>query len=180
MTGSTAAESPGQQTVDAGPHGPWAGKSALIVPGVLFALGLFLVYGIYDMQIVDDSELFGPRAFPWMIAIACFVVGALLTVSILRNPDAVLDRDGLPVASTTSNWTATGVTIASFVVFAILLQPVGWIIAAALTFWGVTIGLGSRKYVLNLLIGLALSSIMQLVFGGLLGLSLPPGVMGIF
>lgn len=161
-------------------QGRWAGKSALLIPAILFALGLFLVYGIYDMEIVDDSEVFGPRAFPWITAIACFVVGGLLTISILRDSGEMLDRDGMPVTGTSSNWWATGITIGSFVLFALLLQPVGWIVSAALTFWGVTIGLGSTRYVLNLLIGLALSSIMQLVFAGLLGLSLPPGVMGLF
>ncbi|WP_343913021.1 tripartite tricarboxylate transporter TctB family protein, partial [Ornithinicoccus hortensis] len=62
--------------------------------------------------------------------------------------------------------------------FALILETVGWIISAALVFWGITIGLGNRRYLFNLLIGLAMSSIMQLVFSGMLGLSLPPGVMG--
>ena len=179
MMSSTATEMT-EQAPGPAPHGRWAGRSALIIPGVLFALGVFLIVGISDMEIVDDSELFGPRAFPWMIAVACFVVGALLTISIVRNPEAMADRDGVSVAAAPSNWKATGITIGSLIVFAILLEPVGWIIAGALVFWGVTIGLGSRKYVTNLLIGLALSSIMQLIFAGLLGLSLPPGLMGLF
>jgi putative tricarboxylic transport membrane protein len=161
----------------------WAGKSALIMPGLLVALGLFLIYGNLDMEVADDSEIFGPKAFPWIIAGFCFLVAALLAATILRNPEvpaADLDERGHPVARLTSNWQATAITFGSFVAFAVLLIPAGWIIAGAVVFWGVTVGLGSTKYVVNLLIGLAGSSIMQLIFAGLLGLSLPPGVMGMF
>lgn len=162
------------------PH-PWAGRSALVIPAVLLALGLFLAYGIADMQIPEDSEeVFGPTAFPTITAVACFVVAALLTVDILRRPQVVEEDDPGAASGRVSNWRATAITIGSFVLFAVLLQPVGWIISAALTFWGVTVGLGSTRYVPNLLVGLALSSVMQLIFGGLLGLNLPPGVMGLF
>jgi len=163
-------------------HHPWAGRSALVVPVVVFALGLFLVYGIIDMEIPEDSEeVFGPTAFPTITAVACFVIAVLLTFDILRHPKVPGDDDdGVPESGTVSNWRATGITIGSFVLFALLLQPIGWIISAALTFWGVTVGLGSTRYVTNLLVGLALSSIMQLIFAGLLGLNLPPGVMGLF
>lgn len=82
--------------------------------------------------------------------------------------------------STHSDWRTTGFVLASFVLFAIILMPVGWILSGALVFWGITVGLGSTRYVANLLIGLALSSIVQLVFGGLLGLSLPAGIFGTF
>ena len=161
----------------------WAGKSALIMPALLVVLGLVLIYGIFDMEIADDSELFGPKAFPWITAGFCFLIAALLTLVILRNPqvpEPVLDEQGRPIASLFSNWRSTGITIGSFVAFAVLLIPAGWIIAGAIVFWGVTVGLGSTRYVANLLIGLAISSIMQLIFAGMLGLSLPPGVMGMF
>lgn len=168
------------------PPGPpphrWAGRSALVVPAVLVALGLFLVYGVVDMQVTEDTEIFGPKAFPTIVAVVCFVVAALLAVSILRDPEVpepLVDADGHAVGGTVSNWRATGITVGSFVLFGLLLVPVGWIVSAALVFWGVTVGLGSTRYVFNLLVGLALASIMQLVFAGLLGLSLPPGVFGV-
>lgn len=164
-----------------GPHGFWVGRSGLVIPGVLLVLGLFLVYGILDMDVADDGELFGPKVFPWIAAVACFVVAILLAIQILRQPDipeSMIAEDGSMREGTASNWPAVAITVGSFVGFALILETVGWIISAALVFWGITIGLGNRRYLFNLLIGLAMSSIMQLVFSGMLGLSLPPGVMG--
>ena len=165
------------------PRSRWAGASALIVPALLVALGVFLIYGIVDMEIADDSEIFGPKAFPAIAAGCCFVIAALTAVNILRKPEVpepLSDEHGRPVRGPASNWRAAGITIGSFVAFAVLLIPAGWIVAGAVVFWGVTVGLGSTKYVMNFLVGLVLSSIVQLVFGGLLGLTLPPGVMGLF
>ncbi|MBB3040045.1 tripartite tricarboxylate transporter TctB family protein [Hoyosella altamirensis] len=111
------------------------------------------------------------------------MIAALLAVSILRNPDVpepILNERGQPIQAPASNWRAAGITIGSFVAFAVLLLPAGWIIAGAVVFWGVTVGLGGTNYLRNLLIGFAMSSIVQLVFAGMLGLTLPPGVMGMF
>lgn len=164
-------------------HRFWAGRSALIMPVLLVVLGIFLIAGINDMEVSGEATLFGPQAFPWITAGGCFIVAILLTISILRNPEIPEPHegpDGQHTANLGSNWTAVAITLGSFIAFAVLLQPAGWIISAALVFWGLTVGLGSTRYVLNLLIGLAASSIMQLVFAGMLGLNLPAGVMGMF
>ena len=107
----------------------WSGKSALVMPGLLVALGLLLIFGIVDMELADDSELFGPRSFPAITAGFCFVIAALLAISIVRNPE-------VPEAELSSNWRSTGITIGSFVAFAVLLVPAGWIIAGAVVSWG--------------------------------------------
>jgi putative tricarboxylic transport membrane protein len=162
-------------------HHAWAGRSALIIPALLLILGIFLLIGNAAMDVVGEAELFGPKAFPLITAVVCFVTAAWLTVSIFTNPEIpdAIDEEGRPLA-TYSNWRNTLIVLGSFVLFAILLEPAGWIIAGALAFWGITVGLGSTRYVANLLIGLALSSIVQLVFGELLGLTLPAGVFGMF
>lgn len=164
-----------------GEHSFWTGRSGLIVPAIILGVGLFLVYGITQMEIAGDGELFGPQAFPWIAAVACFIVAALLTVQILRTPElpeSMLTEDGSVREGTHSNWPATLGAVGTFIGFALILETVGWIIAAALVFWGLTVSMGNRRYLFNLLVGLAMSSILQLVFSGLLGLNLPSGVMG--
>lgn len=160
----------------------WAGRSALIMPAILVGIAIFLFVGIGNMKVAGDSELFGPKAFPTITAVACLIIAALLVISILRNPevpDIAESEDGTTPA-TLSNWRSVAIVFGTLVLFVILLETAGWIIAAALLFTGVATGLGSKRYGLNALIGLAMSSIIQLVFVGGLGLSLPAGIMGVF
>ncbi len=159
----------------------WRSRSALVMPALLVGVALFLVVGIAEMQVADDSELFGPKAFPTMVVVVLLVVAVLLTISIVRDPEVpqpVQDGDGGTAPVT--NWRAMAVTVGSVALFIALLETAGWIVAAAVLFTGVSTGLGSRRYLLNIGVGLAIASVIQLVFVGLLGLSLPAGIMGVF
>lgn len=175
----------------------WAGRAALVMPAILVGIAVFLGVGVARMQVADDTELFGPKAFPVLTILALVVLAVLLTVSILRNPEVADPAPVVPASATeetgedstagetapaavTSNWRALAITVGSVAVFIALLETAGWIIAAAVLFTGVATGLGSRRYLLNVGVGLAISSVVQLVFVGLLGLSLPPGIMGVF
>ncbi|HKO32422.1 MAG TPA: tripartite tricarboxylate transporter TctB family protein, partial [Candidatus Limnocylindria bacterium] len=65
----------------------------------------------------------------------------------------------------------------SLVAFMVLLRPVGWIVAAAVLFWGVAYALGSRRPIFDVSVALVMSSLIQLTFGYLLGLNLPAGFL---
>ena len=56
-------------------------------------------------------------------------------------------------------------------------DPAGWIIAAAMLFWGVSYALGSRRPVFDISVALVMSSVIQLIFGAALGLNLPAGFL---
>ncbi|GAA1325002.1 hypothetical protein GCM10009592_09080 [Brachybacterium rhamnosum] len=75
-----------------------------------------------------------------------------------------------PVAS---DLRTTGYVLASLVGFVLILPWAGWVLSAAALFWCVARALGSRRTWIDLGVALLLSSFIQLVFGGLLGLSLP-------
>lgn len=79
---------------------------------------------------------------------------------------------------TYSDWRTVGLLFAGVVGFVLLLNPLGWIISAAMLFWVVAYALGSRRPVFDIGVGLLFSSITQLAFGAGLGLSLPSGIVG--
>jgi len=112
-----------------------------------------------------------------MITIGLLLAVALiLTIDILRNPEQPT-RIGEDLSS---NWRSVGIVVGTLVLFIALLETAGWIIAAAVLFTGVALGLGSTRYGLLIGVGFAISSSIQLIFVGLLGLSLPAGVFGRF
>lgn len=157
-------------------RGFWAGRAALLMPAVLVGIAIFLGVGIAQMEVAGSEELFGPKAFPMITVLLLLVVAVLLTISIIRNPEGT-EPDAEDMAS---NWRSVGIVVGTLVLFIALLETAGWIIAAALLFAGVAVGLGSRRYGLLICVGFTISSLVQLVFVGLLGLSLPPGVFGLF
>lgn len=165
-------------------------RAALVVPVVLVLLGIFLVVGITTMDVVGDGGVFGPTAMPWAVAVLCFVVAGALAVDVLRprpeydGPAAVEDTGpdevphDAPAESVDARAVATAVGgVAGFI---LVLPWLGWILSATLLFVAVAHALGNRKPLTSLLIGLALASVVQIVFSGLLGISLPAGFVGGF
>ncbi len=79
---------------------------------------------------------------------------------------------------TYTDWRTVGLLLAGVVAFVLVLNPLGWIISAAVLFWVVAYALGSRRPFFDAGVGLLFSSITQLAFGAGLGLSLPSGFIG--
>jgi len=161
---------------DSQARGFWKGRGGLIMPAILVAIAIYLSVGIAQMAVPDDRALFGPKIFPMITIGLLLVVALILTIDILRNPEQPT-RIGEDLSS---NWRSVGIVVGTLVLFIALLETAGWIIAAAVLFTGVALGLGSTRYGLLIGVGFAISSSIQLIFVGLLGLSLPAGVFGRF
>jgi len=168
-------------------------RGALVVPAILAALGVFLTYGTLTMQVVGDGGLFGPTTMPWIVAILCYVVAALLAFDILRPrpefdapaPAAAGSGDGdvegaagdAP-ADTGVNAPAVLTAVGGVAAFIVVLPYLGWILSATGLFVAVAAALGNRRWPAMALGGLAVSSAVQVVFSMLLGISLPAGFVG--
>ncbi len=171
-------------------------RGALVVPAILAALGVFLTYGTLTMRVVGDGGLFGPTTMPWIVAILCYVVAALLAFDILRPrpefdapapaPAATGDGDvegaagGDAPADTGVNAPAVLTAVGGVAAFIVVLPYLGWILSATGLFVTVAAALGNRRWPAMALGGLAVSSAVQVVFSMLLGISLPAGFVGGF
>lgn len=82
------------------------------------------------------------------------------------------DEDA-PSAPVASDLRTTGFVLATLIGFVLVLPWAGWVLSGAALFWCVARALGSRRTWMDIGVALLISSIIQLVFGGLLGLSLP-------
>ncbi|MEV8338795.1 tripartite tricarboxylate transporter TctB family protein [Leucobacter sp. NPDC077196] len=76
------------------------------------------------------------------------------------------------------DWRSLAWVIGSFAAFALLLDVLGWIIAAGLLFWCIARGFGSRKPIASLVAGFTVSSLAYIAFDMALGMSLPSGILG--
>ncbi|MGO2140501.1 MAG: tripartite tricarboxylate transporter TctB family protein [Leucobacter sp.] len=165
----------------------------LIMPGVLLAFAGYLAIGMITMRVPEGTAFPGPRFFPALIASGLTLFAILLAVAALREhrrapaqgsaePPAILlegsDVGAQPAREVRIDWVSLAWVIGSFLAFTLALPYLGWIIAAALLFWGVARGFGTRRPLVSLVVGLTLSSLVYIAFDMALGMSLPSGVLG--
>ncbi|GAB2926873.1 tripartite tricarboxylate transporter TctB family protein [Streptomyces mayteni] len=62
-------------------------RTGLILPVLLFVVGLVLAIGTATMDVPANVASPGPQLFPTIISIACFVSAVLLGIDVLRNPE---------------------------------------------------------------------------------------------
>ncbi|OZD08761.1 tripartite tricarboxylate transporter TctB family protein [Rhodococcus sp. 06-156-3C] len=179
MTTDHAGARPDVNTTD---HdlGPTRGRSGLVVAALVFALAVYLTYGILTMEVPGSAATPGPAFFPVIIAVCAYVLAIVLTIQMLRTPegpDSELLYPGKSRYKTQSDWKSLGTTLLAFLAFTALLVPVGWILSAALLFWLVARAMGSPRPVMDLGIAFVFSCAVQAFFSAGLDLNLPAGVL---
>lgn len=158
-------------------HGWLTGRSGLVIPLILAAVATWLVWGNLTMQLPKKADFPGPTFVPWILAVAGYVLAALLVVDVIRHPVVPEETSGRTYA-THSDWSAVAWCVGGFVLFALTLELLGWILAAALLFWCVARGIGSKRPLFDVSLALVMSSVVYLAFSVGLGLTLPSGVIG--
>lgn len=136
-----------------------------------------IVDGLGIPHITSGTDPVGPRAVPLVLGVLLVAVAALYAVDVARGgrgePEAGEDVD----LSQGSDWRTVALLACAFVVNAVLIERLGWVISGALLFWGTAFALGNRHHVRNLLIAVALSLGTFYAFAIGLGVNLPAGVL---
>lgn len=111
--------------------------------------------------------------------VAAAVAASEIPTDTPSDADAVVDADAEAAAHATaaknpsSDLRTLGLVLLSMVGFVVILPYAGWVISAAALFWCMCRLLGSKRPFFDIGVSLLASSLIQLAFGGLLGLSLP-------
>lgn len=156
----------------------------LVMPVLLAAFASYLLVGILTMSVPEGAAFPGPQFFPGLISAGLYLLAILLGLSGFRQwqssrtqtDDAAADSAGGILSR--PRWRSLLWVVGSFLAFALLLEVLGWIIAATVLFVGVVRGFASSRWLFNALVGLTLSSVIYIAFDMLLGLSLPSGILG--
>lgn len=146
-----------------------------VFAGLALALGIFVFVGAFSIRVPGAGTQVGPRVFPFLVGTILIVSAGMVIVDVLRGRLADLEEGEDIDSAAKTDW-VTLATITAFVVAHIaLIEVVGWPIAAAVLFGGVAWSLGAKRWWMALIIGLVLGLVIFVLFGGLLGLSLPSG-----
>ncbi len=160
----------------AGPraHPAW-GRLALSI-GIV-GLGAFFLVESTAIRVLPTYARVGPRFFPYLVAGGLIILGAVLAWRAWRGRDTDLDPTGEAPADKLN----MALVIGGLVLQSLIIEHVGFVIAATLTFVLTTAGFGSRRWLVNGLVGFVLAVVSYVGFTRGLGLHLPPGLLeGIF
>jgi putative tricarboxylic transport membrane protein len=156
---------------------PVKDRGELGFAGLLLILGVFVLVDTTRIDIPKAASNVGPRFFPY--AVGLLLTGAALVVilNILRGDHAHPEEGELIDPSLPVNLKRVAGLIGAVLAFAVLLEPLGYVVATAVTFFGVAVTLGSRHFVRVGVGSVALALVIYLLFTRGLGLYLPPGVL---
>ncbi len=146
----------------------------LVFALLMLALGVFALVGVFGIRVPTGAQV-GPTVFPVLVSAILLGASATVLAGIFRGQRAQAEEGEDIDESLPTDWLTLAKIVALIVAHLVLLEYIGWAPAAALLFGGVAWALGAKKWWKALLVGVIVALIVQILFGGLLGLSLPWG-----
>ncbi|MGM1028683.1 MAG: tripartite tricarboxylate transporter TctB family protein [Actinomycetota bacterium] len=170
-------------TASAGaPHGaPAAAREraarieAMVFVGilVLLAIGVLITTGTIR-EPPGSTNTLGARVVPYAVGALLLASSVIVLIGQLRGRYGHAEAgEDIDLEHGTA-WVPTGVVVVSFLSLMATIPLLGWPLGVTILFTGASVALGAKRWWVATLIGLAMGVITQLVFGSLLGLSLPP------
>jgi putative tricarboxylic transport membrane protein len=124
------------------------------------------------MQVPPTYAKVGPQIFPYIIALGLGLTGLVIA---WRGWHGETPGDEGGTAPT--DWRSVAVIAAGLIAHLNLLKPLGFVPAGLILFMSVTFAFGSRRYLRDAIVGVALTAAAYIGFSYGLGLQLPPGIL---
>jgi putative tricarboxylic transport membrane protein len=138
---------------------------------VLIVLSATFLVGVFDIRSPKGFDPAGPRFFPLLVTSAWLLLSIGYLVEGLRSPRAGANAD--------RSWFEPVSVSALLVLYALLVVPLGYMIATALLFFAAARVLGSRQLVRDIVVAVVLAVVVYVSFTQFLDISLPEGVLGL-
>lgn len=125
----------------------------------------------------SQSDPVGPKTVPYIVAGMLVACAVLLTVNVLRGGQGEAEGGEDVDLTHPADWKTVLPLAGAFVLNILLIDWAGWVVSGTVLFWGSVLALGSRRYVRDGLISLALSLLTFYGFYLGLGIALPAGLL---
>lgn len=154
------------------------GRSELGLAALLGVVGVVVLVDAAGLESLSTSaDPVGPRVVPIIVGVLLVACSVVLAVQVMRGgraePDGGEDID----PASAFDWKTLVLLVAFFLLNVATINVLGWVLSGAILFWGSCWALGSRRWLLNIGISLALS--LGTFYGFYLGLGihLPAGLL---
>jgi len=152
-----------------------AAISELIFSVSFLLLGFFVLFSAFTLEEPGVYSVVSPKTFAYIIGVFTTVVGLLLVIEVLRGKYGVPEGTEPGDPFLPPDIKTISIVLASVALHIFLIQPAGYIAAAAITFYGVTFAFGSRKIIKDLIVAFVFAVVVYIVFSKGLRIFLPEG-----
>lgn len=149
----------------------------LIFAGMIVCVGIVGFVAGAQIPIPPSAGVVGPRVFPFIVSGIMVAIGIGLVIQLLRGHTGAAEEGEDVDPNVKTDWLTVGKLVGFLAIHIALIVPLGWPVAAAVLFFGAAWSLGAKPWWRNAVIAVVLALILQFVFAGLLGVSLPAGFL---
>lgn len=154
------------------------GRSELGVALLLGAAGVLVFLDANGLATpYSKSDPVGPKTVPFIVAGMLVVCAVLLALNVLRGGKGEAEGGEDVDLTHPADWKTVLPLAGAFILNILLIDWAGWVISGTILFWGSVLALGSRRYVRDGLISVALSLLTFYGFYLGLGIALPAGLL---
>ncbi|HJB64643.1 MAG TPA: tripartite tricarboxylate transporter TctB family protein [Candidatus Microbacterium pullistercoris] len=158
-----------------GAAAPWRARvGELIFVGAILAfsaLGVLLSGAIREP--VGSSNVLGARVLPYVVTAFMCLTALAAFIATLRGRVGTPEEGEDVDESVGTSWRTVALLVIAFASLMVVIPIAGWPVAVTVLFTGSALALGAKSWWRALLIGAGLGVLTQVLFGILLGLSLP-------
>ncbi|TVU62807.1 tripartite tricarboxylate transporter TctB family protein [Paenarthrobacter nitroguajacolicus] len=150
-------------------------------------LGVSLLLGVVGILVFLDanglvtpysqSDPVGPKTVPFIVSGLLIVCAVLLAINVLRGGKGEAEGGEDVDLAHPADWKTVLPLAGAFILNVLLIDWAGWVISGTILFWGSVLALGSRRYIRDGLISIALSLLTFYGFYLGLGIALPAGLL---
>lgn len=165
--------------------------AAEIILGLgIAALGAFVLYESQAIRVIPIYAKVGPKDIPILVGAILALLGLALAWQGWRakpapqlDPPMVMDAPGSKLdapgtGGVAADWIPVVAIAIGLIQQILLFEFLGFVPTAAILFFCVAFGFGSRRYLRDAIIAIALAVVAYVGFVHALGLHLPAGILG--
>lgn len=128
------------------------------------------------MDIPQGGSIISPQTFPYLVAGFLTLVGFVLVTQVLRGKYGTPEGTEPGEEFQSADFKTMIMFAAAIAIHVVLLEKGGYVIAATVSFWGVSFAFGSRKYLKDLMLSIIFATLVYLIFSIGLNINLPAGI----
>ncbi len=154
-----------------------AGKGELVFAGALFLVSLLVYWDTHKLVLPTNNTVVSPRTFPYVVATLLLLTSLGVALEVLRGRAGVPEGTDANAPFQKADFRTMGIIVVAIALHVFLLERTGYIISAAISFWGVAYAFGAKKIVRTGIIAIIFAALVYFSFTNLLDIQLPKWVI---